>query len=113
MNMHHLHLHPKPFDLIKSGNKTIESRLFDEKRQSYRVGDICMFTNRANESETLQVEIINLMRANNFKELFSNPEVSTKSGGRTKDELLKEIEKYYSDEDQNRNGVVGIEFIIR
>ena len=43
---HHLHLHPEPFSLIKSGRKIIESRLNDEKRQTFKIGDTLIFTNR-------------------------------------------------------------------
>ena len=36
---HYLHLNDRPFELIKSGKKTVEMRLLDEKRKTYKVGD--------------------------------------------------------------------------
>ena len=38
-------LNPTPFDMIKSGEKTIEPRLFDEKRKALSLGDEIIFTN--------------------------------------------------------------------
>ena len=40
MNVHELKLTAEPFEAIAAGNKTIESRLFDEKRQAIQLGDI-------------------------------------------------------------------------
>ena len=37
---HEMGLRPKYFDYIKNGTKRIELRLFDEKRQKIRLGDI-------------------------------------------------------------------------
>ena len=37
--VHHMKLHASPFEKIKSGEKTIELRLFDEKRRQIKVGD--------------------------------------------------------------------------
>lgn len=36
---HNMKLHPGPFALIAQGNKTIELRLWDEKRRLIRMGD--------------------------------------------------------------------------
>ncbi|MBQ1852397.1 MAG: ASCH domain-containing protein, partial [Lachnospiraceae bacterium] len=38
-----MQLQPEPFDLIKSGAKTIELRLYDEKRRKIRIGDEIVF----------------------------------------------------------------------
>ena len=56
---HYMRLHPEPFDKIKNGTKTIEMRLYDEKRQLLKVGDLIEFTNRAN-SEKILTEVTNL-----------------------------------------------------
>ena len=42
---HSMKLNPAPFGLIKAGKKTVEMRLFDEKRQRIKAGDIIEFTN--------------------------------------------------------------------
>ena len=46
MNIHQLQLATVPFEAITSGVKTIESRLYDEKRQTIQLGDTIIFTNR-------------------------------------------------------------------
>lgn len=109
MTNHHLHLHPEPFELIRSGNKTVESRLFDDKRRAYRIGDELIFTNRAS-GETISTTVIKLHRASSFSELFLNEEASRKFGSDSLDKLLENIEIYYSKDDQQKYGVLGIEF---
>ena len=47
--MHEMRLHNSPFKLIKSGTKTIEMRLNDEKRQLIKVGDSIKFIYREDE----------------------------------------------------------------
>ena len=44
-SVHNMKLNPYPFEMIKSGQKTIELRLLDEKRQLIKVGDTIVFTN--------------------------------------------------------------------
>ena len=42
--IHKLNLNAVPFERIKSGRKTIELRLYDEKRQKIQAGDDIIFT---------------------------------------------------------------------
>lgn len=62
MATHQLTLATEPFNAITSGNKTIESRLYDEKRQKIQIGDQIIFTNRDNPSQTAAVKVIGLLR---------------------------------------------------
>lgn len=41
--VHEMRLADAPFDMIKSGKKTVEVRLNDEKRRQICVGDIIIF----------------------------------------------------------------------
>ena len=53
--MHHeMTLFPKPYASIASGQKTIELRLYDEKRQSIHIGDQIRFTNTEDTNDTLR-----------------------------------------------------------
>lgn len=45
MKNHMMYLTPSPFKKIKEGHKTIELRLYDEKRKMISVGDTITFTN--------------------------------------------------------------------
>lgn len=42
----------KYYNLLKSGSKTIELRLFDEKRKKIKVGDNIIFANASNSNDT-------------------------------------------------------------
>lgn len=46
--LHCMKLNRDPFEKIKSGSKTIEMRLFDEKRQRISVGDFIEFSSADN-----------------------------------------------------------------
>ena len=48
-----LHLNEAPFNSIVAGNKTLEVRLNDSKRQLLQIGDEILFTNRNNENQTV------------------------------------------------------------
>lgn len=62
-------LHPEPFVSIKSGQKDIEMRLYDDRRKGIKIGDIIIFTNNQTK-EQLSVEVVNLFRFNTFEELY-------------------------------------------
>jgi ASC-1-like (ASCH) protein len=59
--LHTIKLQPHPFDKIKEGSKTIEVRLFDEKRRAMQLGDTIEFRREPEQSETVTVEIIGLL----------------------------------------------------
>ncbi len=101
MNTHQLQLATVPFDAIASGTKTIESRLYDEKRQTIQIGDTIIFTNRENTDQTVSVKVIGLLRYETFHDLFShnNP---AKFGGESVEWLENQINKFYSLEQQTR-----------
>lgn len=111
MTTHQLKLATEPFNAIVSGNKTIESRLYDEKRQKIQIGDQVIFTNRDNPSQTVTVKVVGLLRYATFRDLFShnNPR---KFGGESVEWLENQIGEFYSLDDQLEDGVVGIEFEI-
>jgi len=109
MTTHQLKLATEPFNAIISGNKTIESRLYDAKRQKIQIGDRIIFTNRDNSEQTVTAEVVGLLRYATFRDLFShnNPR---KFGGDNVEWLEDQISEFYSIEDQKIYGVIGIEF---
>lgn len=106
--IHELRLNDEPFELIKSGSKTIEMRLYDEKRKLINENDIIEFTNRVT-GEKIKTKVIKLHLYNSFNELYDN--FDNISLGYKKEEIKdsKDMEKYYSKEEQCKYGVVGIE----
>ena len=109
MTTHQLKLATEPFNAIISGNKTIESRLYDAKRQKIQIGDRIIFTNRDNSEQTVTAGVVGLLRYATFRDLFShnNPR---KFGGDNVEWLENQISEFYSIEDQKIYGVIGIEF---
>lgn len=105
---HELHLNHGPFESIKAGTKTIEMRLFDEKRSKYQVGDILSFENRTT-GEVLFTRIIDLHRFNNFDVLYQQFDKISLGYNSNESADPKDMEQYYSLEEQQKYGVVGIE----
>ena len=105
---HNMNLNNRPFKSIKEGTKTIELRLNDEKRSLLKVGDEIDFTNR-DTNEKLSVDIINLHKYPSFEELYKH--FDKVEMGYNKDDIAepKDMEAYYSKEEQNKYGVLGIE----
>ncbi len=68
-------LQPVPFEQIKLGSKDIEIRLFDEKRQSIKIGDLIEFSKMPDLEEKLTVKVEELIRADHFLELFQKYEM--------------------------------------
>ncbi len=105
--MHYMKLHNAPFNLIKSGTKTIELRLNDLKRQKIKVGDLIEFTNRVTDEKML-VRVVDLIKFNSFSDLYKN--FSKVSMGYREDEEANpsDMELYYSLEEQEKYGVLAI-----
>ena len=111
MNTHQLQLAAVPFNAITSGAKTIESRLYDEKRQTIQIGDTIVFTNRENTEQTVSVKVIGLLHYETFHDLFSHNDPA-KFGGESVGWLENQINEFYSVEQQKQDGVIGIEFAL-
>ncbi len=96
-----------PFRKVVSSNKNIESRLYDEKRQRISVGDQIEFTYKDDSSQKILTKVKAIYLYSSFEELFSDfpPE---KFGGNSKEELIKEVNKFYSKEEQQKYNAVGI-----
>ena len=108
-NNHILQLNPQPFDSIKSGIKTIEMRLFDDKRQKITVGDIITFLNRKDNNQQIQVKVKALHRFNSFQELYKHFDKISLGYSPSDNAKPEDMEFYYSREDIIKYGVVGIE----
>lgn len=103
-----MHLKEEPFNSIKNGTKTIEMRLFDEKRQQLKIGENIKFINNKTNEELL-TQIVNLHKFNSFEELYKNFD-KIKLGYKER-EVAKSSDmlKYYPQSEQQKYGVVGIE----
>ena len=94
----------------KRREKTIELRLYDEKRRDISAGDIIVFTCRES-GEKLQKRVKALHVFADFKQLYAS--LVLRNCGYAADELAgvraEDLEQYYPAREQARCGVVGIE----
>lgn len=111
MKEHVMNLTPAPMQEIRTGNKTIEVRLNDEKRKQISVGDTIKFINTEDSNDTLRVKVVDLFLFSSFAELYDN--LPLLNCGYNEDNINtaspEDMEMYYSREKQNKYGVVGIE----
>ena len=103
-----LNVKQKYYEMLKSGLKNVELRLYDEKRQKIKVGDVVEFRCAENEKDTFLAEVIRLQLAEDFAHLCQKIECN-KAGFETNEALIKVLEEFYSKERQKEFGVVGIE----
>jgi len=68
-----------------------------------------MFINRANPERAVTVKVIGLLHYATFHDLFSHND-PRKFGGKSVEWLERQIDEFYSAADQERYGVLGIEF---
>ena len=110
MTSHHMKLNPGPFVMIKSGQKTIELRLCDEKRQKIKPGDTIVFTDNAT-GEAMTVTVKKLHKFANFAQLYTS--LPLLQCGYTEENIddakASDMQAYYSAQEQEKYGVVGIE----
>lgn len=108
--VYEMKLKDMPFNMIKAGKKTVELRLYDDKRRKLSVGDKILFTNLSTHDEKIAVTIKALYRFGSFRELFE--EISLERCGFSCDisidEAVEEMRNYYSAEAEHRYGVLGI-----
>ncbi len=108
---HEMKLKAKPFYAIKAGYKTIELRLYDEKRQALRVGDRIAFS-LIDDTEQKIIKTISALRLfDSFNDLFSA--LPLLKCGFTPFDIPDQIDgymnEYYSKDQQSKHKVVGIE----
>ena len=111
---HTLNLHPQPFAMIADGRKTIELRLWDEKRSQIKVGDTLVFVHTGDATRTLTARVTALHLFPDFAALYAAlpldrcgylpEEIATASPA--------DMNVYYSAERQAQYGVVGIEIAL-
>ncbi len=108
---HEMSLQGRPFEKIASGQKTIELRLWDEKRQRIREGDCIRFTRLDAPAESLLAEVLKLHVFPDFAALYRA--LPLERCGYLPEEVAgaspADMNAYYSPEQQERCGVVGIE----
>ena len=102
--IHKMKLNESPFERIKNGTKTIEFRLYDEKRKKVKIGDKIEFSKLPDLQEKILVDVLDIYRDKTFKNLFKKiytdeDEIERKT---------KSMYQFYSKEQEKKYGVIGI-----
>ena len=103
-------LQAAPFAMIKSGRKTYELRLYDEKRRAIAIGDEIVFSH-AVTGEKVRCTVISLRRFPSFSALYAS--LPLLACGYTEETVgsasPEDMAQYYKKEDELRYGVLAIE----
>ena len=98
------------FYKTESGEKIVEVRLFDVKRQKLKVGNVIRFLKMSDAKDFVDTRIVGLFRFDSFGELFG------KFGGNyygkdveyDVEDFIRGCRKYYSKEKELEFGVLAI-----
>lgn len=106
---HRMRLADEYFDLMKKGKKKIEVKLNDEKRQLINIGDIIYFEKVGNPNKKIKVRVLDLNRFKSFEELMNNYDITDYAKeDDTKEKLIEILNGFYSNEEQEKYGVLAI-----
>ena len=108
---HYMNLCNDSFRAIKEGKKTIEMRLFDEKRAAIEPDDTIEFTNTETE-EKLKCRVICLYKYQDFYELYKNHDKRSIGYKENENADPKDMLMYYSQDMIDKYGVVGIKLSV-
>ena len=102
--IHEMKLNESPFERIKNGTKTIEFRLYDEKRKKVKIGDKIEFSKLPDLQEKILVDVLDIYRDETFENLFKKIFTDKNEIARK----TKSMYQFYSKEQEKQYGVVGI-----
>ena len=102
-----MNLNPRPFESVKSGRKTVEMRLNDERRRYIDNGDYILFVH-TETGEELHVKVTGRAEYPSFYELYANHDKI--SIGYSEDEAAdpSDMLEYYTEEQIKKNGALAI-----
>ncbi len=112
---HTMKLASEPFKMIKSGAKTIELRLYDEKRRKIQVGDIVEFIRNENADDVICTKVTDIFVFDSFQALYQS--LPLLQCGYTCENVASaspsDMDVYYSKEEQSKCSVVGIKIALQ
>jgi len=92
--IHRMKLEDKWFELIASGQKVVEGRLYNEKRKAIRVGHIIQFKNVKN-GKLLYAKVKKMVMYSNFREMLESERVARVLPGLDVESGVKVYERFY------------------
>ena len=112
--LHRMRLEADAFEKIDAGEKTIELRLYDEKRRRIQAGDVIRFESTADDTDVLYARVDGLRFFASFDELYAALPLTAcgYTAKEAKTASPRDMDRYYSPEAQRKWGVVGIELAL-
>lgn len=106
---HQMTLFIEPFRSIKSGKKTVEVRLNDEKSRKIQIGDTIEFELLPDRTKRINVLVEELMVFKTFEEMYSSiPFKEFDCDHWTLIEMIDATYKIYSSQQETMWGTLGI-----
>ena len=108
--VHNMLIKPEYFELVKSGVKKYEVRTNDERRKAMKIGDQILLIKEPEKVETLLLDIVDKKEYPNFTTLYDSlPKRDVGFEGRETKDIVQELRRFYTEEQENQIGVVAIE----
>ncbi len=103
-------LYEQPFNMIKSGEKNIEYRLYDERRKKVQIGDIIRFIKLPNKDDEIFVLVEQIEIFDSFYNMYNKYfEIDFKNEYSSVEKVIQETyDSYYSKEDEIKYGCIAI-----
>jgi ASC-1-like (ASCH) protein len=101
-------LKPEFFDQVKSGKKTYEVRLYDEKRQKIAVGDTIIFKKEPELLDGVIVKVVDVRRFESFEQMAQTLSLASVGfEGKNASQVSWFYRKIYTKADEQHYGVVA------
>lgn len=112
--MNEMKLKETYFNKIRNKEKIYEIRLNDEKRQLIKIGDLIVFKKEPELQETLTAEVVGLEYFKSFKEMAETlPLDKVGFGKETLCEVVSIYHQFYTEQEEDKYGVVAIKIEVR
>ncbi|WP_163529485.1 ASCH domain-containing protein [Halobacillus ihumii] len=107
--IHRMGLYSEYFKLIREGTKTVEVRLFDEKRRKVNMGDVIEFMKIPEKNETIRVNVVGLNKYETFKQLYEDiPFEDFGNKGSTLESMVNGTYEIYTRAQEKQWGALAI-----
>lgn len=102
-------LFEKHLENIKNGNKTIEVRLYDDKRKKIKIGDTIQFIKVPRDGKFIRAKVLDLTVFPSFKEMYENISAEEMGArGESIKEMVENTYEIYTPEQETRYGTIAI-----
>lgn len=107
----YVHLDSDIFEVVDKGIKCVEARVNDEKRRKLNIGDKLIFLKRPDEIDRIDAVVEDLAYYKDFSEMVNYYTMDELYLGEySKEDFINLLKRFYTDEEQEKYGVVAIKF---